>query len=107
MERLKSISGKDSNINFEQDEFQGDLDSTVLVRERTRGTKLEPAFRRKKGEVVGESKTTVSILREGEKTPVTMSKRIVAVVPKRKNKSKTVQILKRRDYPVSNDCEDE
>ena len=38
------VSERDPNLKFEQLDFQEDLDSTVLVRERARGSKLESFF---------------------------------------------------------------
>ena len=40
---------QDNNVQFQPVDFQDDCDSTVLVRERTKGSKLEPAFARKSG----------------------------------------------------------
>ena len=48
-------------IEIEADNFS-EADSTSLVRERMRQTKLEGAFKKVKGAVVGQSEHTISIL---------------------------------------------
>ena len=38
------ISERDPNLQIEEEDFIPDVDSTVLIRERTRGSKLEGTF---------------------------------------------------------------
>ena len=47
--KFLDISEQDNSLEFRPTDFQDDLDSTVLVRERSRGSKLEGAFERKAG----------------------------------------------------------
>ena len=53
--KLLDISEQDPNIEFEQSDFQEDLDSTVLVRERARGSKLQSTFEKKSGKTIRDS----------------------------------------------------
>ena len=46
------ISEQDNSLEFSPTDFQDDLDSTVLVRESSRGSKLEGAFERKTGRIL-------------------------------------------------------
>ena len=48
--KLLAISEQDPNLEFEQSDFQDDLDSTVLVRDRARGSKLQGSFEKRSGE---------------------------------------------------------
>ena len=72
----KCLLERDPLIEIEPEDFS-EADSTILVRERMRGTKLEGAFKQVRGTVVGQSEHTISILpKTGKKT--TYSKRDVA-----------------------------
>ena len=42
----KCILEKDPQIGIEPEDFSEEADSTILVRERVRGTKLESAFKK-------------------------------------------------------------
>ena len=71
----KCLFERDPLIEMEPDD-SSEADSTILVRERMRGTKLEGAFKKVEGAVVGQSEHTISILpKTGMK--VTYSKRDV------------------------------
>ena len=75
------ISDRDPNLQIEEEEFSPDVDSTVLIRERTRGSKLQGTFAKKKAGIVPESKhtiNTITILLDKGK-PVILSKRDVAL----------------------------
>ena len=50
-----SISEEDLNFQLELNELPRHAESTILVRERSRGSKLEPAFRRQRGRILSES----------------------------------------------------
>ena len=77
------ISERDPDLQIEEEDFSPDVDSTVLIRERTRGSKLEGTFAKRKAKIVSESKHTIIILPNKGKT-VTLSKRDVAI---KKNKT--------------------
>ena len=61
--KLLAISEQDPNLEFEQSDFQDDLDSTVLVRERARGSKLQGCFDKKAGRKIKETAHTVTVTR--------------------------------------------
>ena len=52
----KCILDKDPRIEIEPEDFSEEAGSTILVRERVRGTKLEGAFRKVKGIIVTNQK---------------------------------------------------
>ena len=56
-------------IEIEPEDFgeEGDADSTILVRERVRGTKLERAFKKVEGQVVRQSNNTITVLPNASK----------------------------------------
>ena len=60
----KCILVKDSQIEIEHEDISEEADSTILVRERERvkGTKLEGAFKKVKGQIVGQSSHTITVL---------------------------------------------
>ena len=75
----KCILEKDPKINLEPEDFSDEADSTILIRERVRGTKLEGSFKRVKGKIVGQSGHTITVLPEGQKGDTVYSKRDVAI----------------------------
>ena len=72
------ISERDPNLQIEEEDFRPDVDSTVLIRERTCGSKLEGTFAKRKAKIVSESKHTITIL-PNKGRMVTLSKRDVAL----------------------------
>ena len=72
------VSERDPNLEFEQSDFQEDLDTTVLVRERARRSKLESLLDRKAAKVIKESAHTITALPENSTKPKVYSKRDVA-----------------------------
>ena len=75
----KCILEKDPAIDSEPEDFS-EADSTILVRERerVRGTKLESAFKRIRGQVVNQSENTITIVPKASKKEIIYSKRDVA-----------------------------
>ena len=71
----KFILAQDSQVEFQLSDFHGDTDSTILVRERTKGFKLESNFARKTEEVLRETDHTIAILPENTKQPKIFFKR--------------------------------
>ena len=65
--KLLDISEQDPDLQFDNSDFQDELDSTVLVRERVRGTKLQGAFDKKTGRKIKESAHTITLLPEGSR----------------------------------------
>ena len=84
----KCILDQDPQIEIEPEDFSEEADSTILVRERVRGTKLEGAFKKVKGQIVGESTHTITILPKTGKQ-IVYSKRDVAASDKKASGSKT------------------
>ena len=80
------VSQRDPNLEFEQSDFQEDLDSTVLVCDRARGSKLESLFERKAAKVIKESAHKITALRERSTKSKVYSKRNVASSSAEQNK---------------------
>ena len=76
--KFRDFSAQDSQLEFQPSDFHDDTDSTILVRERTKGSKLEPTFARKTGKVIEETTHTIAILPEKAKQPKIFSKRDIA-----------------------------
>ena len=75
---MNSFKERDPNLQIEEENFSPDVDSTVLILERTRGSKLEGTFAKRKAKIVSESKHTITIL-PNKGRMVTLSKRDVAL----------------------------
>ena len=58
----KCILGKDPQLQIEPGDCSEEADSTIVVRERVRGTKLEGSFKKMKRKVVNESEHTTTVL---------------------------------------------
>ena len=85
--KLLDISEQDPDLQIDNSTFQDELYSTVLVRERARGTKLQSAFDKKTGRTIKESAHTITLLPEGSKKPKTYAKRdLAAATSERKEK---------------------
>ena len=76
--KFRDFSAQDSQLEFQPSDFHDDTDSTILVREQTKGSKLEPTFARKTGKVIEETTHTIAILPEKAKQPKIFSKRDIA-----------------------------
>ena len=74
------FSAQDKDVQFQPVDFH-DCDSTVLVRERTKGSKLEPAFARKTG-AISETAHTIAVIPGPSKRPKIYSKRDVVKASK-------------------------
>ena len=68
----------DSTFELEMSDFRLDQDSELLIRERTRCSKLENACKKKKGKIVAETQHTITMKERGESLPTLYSKREVA-----------------------------
>ena len=75
----KCILEEDPKLQIEPEDFSEEADSTILVRERVRGTKLEGNFKKMKGRVTAESEHTITVQPAAGK-PIILSKRDVAKV---------------------------
>ena len=94
----KDISAKDPAAEFQPSDFQDDLDSTIFVRERTKGSKLEPSFEKKTGKIMGETEHTVAILPESTKWAKTYSKRDFASASNAQKKRLKKTVRKKRAF---------
>ena len=77
------ISQQDPDLQINQSHFQDDLDSTVLVHDRARGTKLQRTFDRKVNMKTRESAHTITMIPESSNKPKTYAKRDVAIATKK------------------------
>ena len=73
--KFRDFSAQDSQVKFQPSDFHDDTDSAILVRERTKGSKVESTFARKTGKVVQETQHTIATLPEKTKRPKSFSKR--------------------------------
>ena len=89
----KYVSEIDDSVKFSQSDFQDEVDSTLLVRERVRGSKLDDGlYKKMKGTVVGQSEHTITVLpNKGE--AVVCSKRDVAKSPRKDEKTKGQSVV--------------
>ena len=63
----KRISENHPQIEIEPKDYIEEADSTFMVRERARGTKLEGAFKQVKGTIVDQSENTLTMLPKTER----------------------------------------
>ena len=76
--KIKNVSENDPKDEFTQTDFEEEIDSTILARERTKGSKLEGQCKRKTGKVIKESAHTITFLPKNSKKEVVYAKRDVA-----------------------------
>ena len=103
--KFLDISEQNNSLEFSPTDFQDDLNSTVLVRERSRGSKLEGAFERKTGRILKESEHTMTILPEASKKEKISSKRDIAKLSK--EQKKIIDTLKRKRVVLDTSSNDE
>ena len=75
---MKFVLENDSTVTFQESDFQDEVDSTILVRERARGSKLDGLYKKKTGKIIDQSQHTITILPKKGKEQV-LSKRDVAM----------------------------
>ena len=68
-------------VHLSDTDVESVQDSTILVRERTRGTKLEGAYKKRKGALLEQSHHTITFLHPGRNQTTVLSKRESATVP--------------------------
>ena len=71
----KGVLEQDSRATFAASDFEEVIDSTILVREKARGSKWEPAFSKKRGRVLEETEHTITFLPKGKKKATKIAKR--------------------------------
>ena len=55
VDKFKSVSEVDQGVTFNASDFEDEIDSTILVRERTRGSMLEGKVKKKSRKVIKET----------------------------------------------------
>ena len=55
--KIKNVSENDPKVECTQSDFEEEVESTILVRERTKGSKLEGQYKRKTGKVIKKALT--------------------------------------------------
>ena len=104
----KCVLEKDPAINIEPEDFSEEADSTILDRERVRGTKVEAPFKKGKGKVVEQTDHTITLKQSSSKMSTTYSKRDVAnsteltkkvKVPNEKKVAKSGSVPKTSEQP--------
>ena len=75
--KIKNVSENDPKVEFTQSDFEEEVDSTTLVRERTKGSKLEGQYKRKTGKVIKESAHFITFLPKNSTKEVVYAKRDV------------------------------
>ena len=69
------VSDNDSTFELEMSDFSPDQDSELLIRERTRGSKLENAYKKKNGKIIAESQHTVTMKERCKSLPTLYSEK--------------------------------
>ena len=90
----KCFSEKDPQLQIEPEDFSEEADSTNLVRERVKGTKLEGNFKKIKGQIINQSENTITVLLKSGKQTI-YSKRDVAKLGQGANSAKKKTVKKK------------
>ena len=104
--KFLDILEQNNSLEFSPTDIQDDLDSTVLVTERSRGSKLEVAFERKTGGILKESEHTITILPEASNKEKMYSKQDIAKLSKEQKKIIGTQKRKRVVLDTSSNDEE-
>ena len=99
--KIKNVSENDPKVEFTQSDFEEEVDSTILVRERTKGSKLEGQYKRKTGKVIKESAHTITFLPKNSKKEVVYAKRDVAKASETKLAEEQKAGLRSRSESIS------
>ena len=75
-------------VELTGEDFESGQDSSIMVRERTRGSKLEGAFKKRKGTLIEDSNHTITFLPAGRTQVTVISKRDVGYDDQQKSCSK-------------------
>ena len=78
VDKIKGVSEVDPGLKFTTSDFEEEVDSAKMMRERTRGSKLEGQLRTRPGKVIKETAHTIIFLPKGGKKEVVYSKQDVA-----------------------------
>ena len=86
---------KDRQLQIDPEDYSEEADSTILVRERVKGTKLERNFKRVNDNIFSQSENTITVLLKSGKQ-VIISKRDVAKTGPEAHSSKKGHAKKKR-----------
>ena len=92
----KCILDKDPQIEIEPEGLSEEADSTIPVRERVRGMKLEGAFKKVKGQIVGQSSHTITVLPSTGKKTVCSKRDVANTVYRPINNEGAIDIISAR-----------
>ena len=85
VDKIKGVSEVDPGLKFSKSDFEEEVDSAIMVRERRRGSKLESQFRRRAGKIVKETAHIITFLPKDGKKEIVYSKRdVVKTKPQKK-----------------------
>ena len=73
--KFRDFSAQDSHVECQPSDFQDETDSAILVRERTKDSKLETAFARKTRKVLQKTEHIIALIQEKAKRAKVFSKR--------------------------------
>ena len=107
IERIKNVSETESKVTFSPSDFEEEIDSTILVRERTKGSKLEGQYKRKAGKVIKETEHTITFLPKKSKKEMILSKRDVAKDTAEKEKAGTSRVRESPEWPTEEETSDD
>ena len=78
MNREKSTSGpQDFKLMKKEKDFESRPESTILIRERVRGSKFEGAYQKRKGTLLSQAEHTITILQAAKTRATILSERDV------------------------------
>ena len=86
VDKIKGVSEVDPGIKLSTSDFEAEVDSAIMVRERTRGSTLESQFRKRAGEIK-ETAHTITFLPKDRKKEIVCSKRDVAKTKPQKKRT--------------------
>ena len=89
IEKPKTCLENDNTLQLSPEDFPKDDDSTIIMRNKTRNTKLEGQFAKTKGQIVTESEHTITM--DTPRGRQVISKRDVAKLKKPKSASHSPQ----------------
>ena len=91
---------RDPLIELEPEDFSDEADSTILIRERVRGTTLEGAFKKVRGNIVKETGSTLTILPRCGKSTIISEMDVANTTAQQGNtKPNSAEKKKRRKMP--------
>ena len=90
-------------MKLDETDIESGEDSTILVRERSGGTKLEGAFKKRKGVVLEQSNHAIMFLPAGKKQPTIISIREIGKTEELVNKPCCPREAAKQDWRYANE----